>query len=72
MKLQVPYSFCAKIQEKGVFRRPPVRDKGNTSKIMPMERGRNNRGRSMSRPYTYVGKHPAQDERFGLYGIPER
>ena len=23
----------------------------------------------MSRPYTYVGKHPAQDERFGLHGI---
>ena len=37
-----------------------------------MERGRNNRGRSMSRPYTYVGKHPAQDERFGLHGISQR
>ena len=72
MELQVPYSFCAKIQEKSVFRRKTFRDKRDTSKVMPMERGRNNRGRSMSRPYTYVGKHPAQDERFGLHGIPER
>ena len=72
MELQVPYSFCAKIQEKSVFRRKTVRNKRDTSKIMPMERSRNNRGRSMYRPYTYVGKYPAQDERFGLHGIPER
>ena len=23
----------------------------------------------MSRPYTYVGEHPAQNERFGIYGV---
>ena len=61
MELQVPYSFYTKVKEKSVFRRKTIRDKGNTSKIMPMERGRNNRGRSMSRPYTYyvdtVGKN---------------
>ena len=26
----------------------------------------------MSGPYTYNGKHPAQNERFGIYGIFER
>lgn len=26
----------------------------------------------MSRSHTYVGKHPAQNERLGVYGISER
>ena len=26
----------------------------------------------MSGPHTYVGEHPAQNERFGVYGITER
>ena len=39
---------------------------------MPMERRGNNRGRGMPRPYTYVGEHPSQNERFGIYGISQR
>ena len=26
----------------------------------------------MSRPYAYAGTHPAQNERFGIYGISQR
>lgn len=26
----------------------------------------------MPRPYTYAGEHPAQNERFGVYGVSER
>ena len=26
----------------------------------------------MSRPHTYVGEYPAQNERFGIYGVSER
>ncbi len=26
----------------------------------------------MSRPYSYAGEYPAQNERFGIYGIFER
>lgn len=37
-----------------------------------MERRRNHRGRGMSGSYTYAGKHPAKNERFGIHGIPER
>ncbi len=37
-----------------------------------MERRRSNRRRNMSGPYTYVSKYPAQNERFGIYGIFER
>ena len=25
----------------------------------------------MPRPYTYAGEHPAQNERFGVYGLPK-
>ena len=39
---------------------------------MSMEGSRNNRGRSMPRPYTYVSKYPAQNEHFGFYGLFER
>ncbi len=37
-----------------------------------MERSGDNRGGGVSRSHTHVGKHPAQNERFGIYGIPER
>ena len=37
-----------------------------------MERGRNNRRRSMPRPHTYAGKYPAQNEHFRVYGIFKR
>lgn len=72
MELQVSYSVCAKVQTEGIFRRKTVGDTRNTAKIMSMERGRDNRGRSMPRPYTYAGEHPAQNERFGVYGVSER
>ena len=60
--------FAPKYRRK-IFFAEKVRDKGNTSAIMPVERSGINRGRSMPGSYTYVGKHPAQDERFGIYGI---
>ena len=37
-----------------------------------MERRRNNRRGSLPRPRTYVSKHSAQNEHFGIYGIFER
>ena len=39
---------------------------------MPMERCGDHRGRGVPRSHTYVGKHPAQNERFGIYGVSER
>ena len=72
MELQVPYSICAKIQTEGVFRRKTPGDKRNTTETMPMEGCRNYRRRSMPGSHTYVSEHPAQNERFGVYGIFER
>ena len=70
--LQVSYSVCAKIQKESVFRRKTNGNKRDIASVMPMERSRNCRRRSMSRSYTYVGKYPAQNERFGFYGLFER
>ena len=39
---------------------------------MRMERRKDHRGRGMPGSHTYVGKYPAQNERFGIYGVSER
>ena len=52
--------------------REKIKDTRNTKEIVPMERGGDNRGRSMSGSYTHVCKHPAQNERCGIYGVFER
>ena len=39
---------------------------------MPVERSGNNRGGGMPGSHTYAGFDPAQNERFGIYGIPKR
>ena len=72
MELQVSHRICAEVQKKGLLRRKAIRDMRNIATIMPMERSRNNRGRSMPGSHTYAGIDPAQNERFGIYGIFER
>ena len=72
MELQVSHCICAKVQKKGILRGKAIRDTRNIATIMPMERGRNYRGRGMCRPYPYAGEYPAQNERFGIYGISKR
>ena len=72
MELQVSCGICTEVQTKSVFRRKTSRDTRDTAKIMRMERSRNHRRRSMSGSYTYAGEYPAQNERFGIYGILER
>lgn len=37
-----------------------------------MERCGDHRRRSVSGSYTYVGKHTAKNERFGIHGISQR
>lgn len=37
-----------------------------------MEGRGNNRRRNMSRSYSFAIKYPAENERFGIYGIFER
>ena len=54
------------------YRRKTAGNKRNYATIMPMERSGDNRGRSMPRPYIYVGEHPAQNEHFGVHGVFKR
>ena len=39
---------------------------------MSVERSRDNRRRSMCRPYTYVGEYTTEDECIRIYGVSER
>ena len=71
MELQVSHCICAEIPQRGIFCRKKIRDKGDIAEAVCMERSRRNRGRDMSGSHTYAGKYPAQNERFGIYGIFE-
>ena len=57
------YSIRAEVQTKNVLRREQGEDRENTAGGVQIERGRNNRSRSMPGPYTHAGKHTAQDKR---------
>ena len=72
MELQVPYRVCPKVQTEGVFRRKTPGYTRNIEAAVSMERCGNHRGRGVPRPHTHISEHPAQNERFGLYGIFER
>ena len=72
MELQVSCSVCAKISQESILRREAIGDRGNTSGVMSVERCRDHRSRSMPRSYPYAVSDPAEDERFGVHGIPER
>lgn len=57
---------------KGVFLRKTIGNTRNITAIMSMERRGDNRRRSVSGSYTYFGQYPAQNERSGVHGIPQR
>ena len=72
MELQISHSIWAEVQTGGVFRRKTPGNTKNIKAVMSMKRSRNYRRRSMSGSYTHVGAYPAQNERFGIYGLFER
>jgi len=53
--------FAPKYRRKVFYEEKKVRNTRNIAPAMPVERSRYNRRRSMSRPHTYAGKHPAQN-----------
>lgn len=64
--------FAPKYRRKVFFqeKREGIRD--IIKNIMSMEGSGNNRRRNMSRSYSFAIKYPAENERFGIYGIFER
>lgn len=63
--------FAPKYRRKVFFqeKREDIRD---IIKTLSMEGRGNNRRRNMSRSYSFAIKYPAENERFGIYGIFER
>ena len=59
------------IEERRFSKKTPL-NKRNNDAVVSVEMGRNHRRRNMPGSYTYVGKHPVPNERFGICGIFER
>ena len=65
------YSICAKVSEENLLQRKQGGNREDTERIMKLETGGNCRGRSMSRPYSYVGRNTAKDECFQFRGFSQ-
>ena len=63
--------FAPKYRREVFFAEKRLEIRENIAEAVCMERSRRNRGRDMSGSYTYAGKYPAQNKRFGIYGIFE-
>ena len=63
--------FAPKYRREVFFAEKRLEIRENIAEAVCMERSRSNRGRDMSGSLTYAGKYPAQNERFGIYGIFE-
>ena len=72
MELQVSHRVCTEVQEASILWRETDRNTGDTEETVPMERCGSDRGRGMPGSHTHVGEHTAQNERCGIYGVPER
>ena len=65
-------SICAEIPEESILQRKESSGGKDIETIMRMERSKDNRGRGVPGSHTYVGKHPAQNERFVFRRILKR
>ena len=63
--------FASKFRRKDIWK-IKAGNRINFERIVQKERSRNNKSRSMSRPYTYVCKHTTEIEHIIIYGIFER
>ena len=72
MELQVSYRVCAEISEKSVLRWTQAGSTRDIKKTLRVERRGDHRGRSVSGSCAYSCIDPAQNERFGIYGISEK
>ena len=71
MELQIPHRICTEVQKESILRRKKGRSTGDPKATVPVKGRGNHRGRDLPGPRTYPSKHTAQNERFGIYGIPE-
>ena len=71
MELQVPYSICAKVSQKGVLWRETARDRRNIEDTVQLEEDKDSRSRSVPGPRTYAGRDTAEGSDIELHGIPK-
>ena len=71
MDMQISHSICAEEPTERDIRTVKERHRRDIEKAMRTERGRNNRGRSMSRPHTYARENPTPYKYSTNYGISQ-
>ena len=70
--MSIPYSICTEIQETGDIQRDKGRHRKNTETVMPAKRYRDNRSRTMPKPYTYADKHTTEIQCIASNGVLKR
>ena len=71
MELKVPHRVCAEIPKEGILWGKESRDPRDTAAVMPMERSRNHRRRSVSGSYPSAAKYSTEDKCKQFHGIFE-
>lgn len=64
MELQVSYSICAEVQEKGVSWRKAAENRENMANAVQLE-GEDSRGRGLPRPRTYADRNTTKSISIG-------
>ena len=71
MELQIPHCICAKISEESILQGETFDDRKNPAAVMRMEGRKDNRSRSMPRPYPPIRRNTAKDFGIRVYGVPQ-
>ena len=71
MQMSISYSICSEVQAERNIRSIEEGYRRNTEKTLRAKRSRNNRGRGMCRPYTYVGKYTTTYKYITIYGVSQ-
>ena len=71
VELQIPYSICAKVSEKGILRRKESRGRSDITATLRMEGSTDSTGRSMPGSCAYAHRNTAKGGSIKFHGIPQ-
>ena len=72
MELQISHSVCAEVSQESILQGKTGGNREDTETVVRVERGKNNRSRSMPGPHTHVGGNSAKAGSSEFHGVPER
>ena len=72
MELQIPYRICAEISPESVLEGKTSGSRENSAAAVRMERGKDNRGRSVPGSHPSIRGDTAKDVGIKLYGVLKR